>query len=221
VKPDGSLVSQADLAVDAALRRELRSLRPEDAIVSEEGPPGGGPRCWLIDPVDGTSNFVVGSPEWGTLIALERKGNLAAAVVSAPALGKRWWAARGAGAFLDGERLSVSGVSALEDALLLFSSEEQLEGAGHGPRLRSLARTCGRAESGHGGFLPHVHIAAGAGDLALVAETRVWDMAAPALVLEEAGGCVTDVSGAACLEDELLVSSNGALHDRAIACLGG
>src|SRR5205823_7704240 len=122
-KPDMTPVTEADRGVEWALRDVLAARRPGDAVVGEElGSSGSGPRRWIVDPVDGTKNFVRNIPVWATLIALEDAGSLTVGVVSAPALGRRWWAGRGLGAFADGEPIRVSRVERLDDAQLSYSS---------------------------------------------------------------------------------------------------
>jgi histidinol-phosphatase len=186
--------------------------RPGDAFLGEEaGASGEGDARWVVDPIDGTRNFTRGIPVWATLIAAERDGLVSAGVVSAPALGRRWWAARREGAWRDGgERLRVSAVGRLEDACVTVAIEqplaEGLRGAWH---LR-----------GFGDFWAHMLVAEGAADIAVDAVgVTVWDLAAPLVIVEEAGGRLTDFAGAARADGGSAVSSNGVLHDLALRSL--
>lgn len=212
-KPDHSPVTEADRAVETELRAILARERPDDAILGEEeGESGGsGTRRWVIDPIDGTRNYARGMPVWATLIALESGGRLEATVVSAPALGRRWWAERGAGAYANGERIGVSGVARLEDAAVSVALGRPVP-----PRAR---------EAWHlralGDFWQHMLVAEGALDGA-IDELGVsqWDLAAVQLVVEEAGGRFSDAAGAARFDGRSAVSSNGLLHDELLGLHG-
>jgi len=213
-KPDLTPVTEADRAVEAELRRLLAERRPEEAVLGEEeGEAGGGSARWVIDPIDGTKNFSRGIPVWATLIALEREGRVECGVVSAPALGRRWWAARGEGAWRDGdERLRVSGVSALEDATVLVALDRPPPAAAFGVwHLRGL-----------GDFWAHMLVAEGAAELAIDAiGVSVWDLAAPLVIVEEAGGRFTDLEGRTRPDGRAAIASNGLLHDDALALAAG
>jgi histidinol-phosphatase len=223
-KPDLTPVSDADRAVEQAVRRHLGSARPADAVLGEEyGASGDGPRRWVVDPVDGTKNFVRGVPVWATLVALQVEQSVAVGVVSAPALGRRWWAARGLGAhagpsYAEGRRLQVSRVSALADAHLSYSSltgwEEQRRLGG----LLELSRTVWRTRA-FGDFWSHVLVAEGAVDISCEPEVSLWDLAALQVVVEEAGGRFTDLAGAPRADGGSVVCSNGTLHDEVLAAL--
>jgi histidinol-phosphatase len=224
-KPDLTPVSDADLAVERAVRALLADRRPDDAVLGEEdGVTGGGPRQWVVDPVDGTKNFVRGVPVWATLVALQVDARVDVGVVSAPALGRRWWAARGHGAFVRAgsqeRRLRVSGVAALEDASLSFSSlsgwddQRRLEG------LLALTRRCWRTRA-YGDFWSHVLVAEGAVDVSCEPEVSLWDLAPLQVLVEEAGGRFTDLAGAARPDGGSVVCTNGALHEEVLALLAG
>ena len=213
-KPDLTPVTEADRAVEAELRRLLAERRPEEAVLGEEeGEAGGGSARWVIDPIDGTKNFSRGIPVWATLIALEREGRDECGVVSAPALGRRWWAARGQGAWRDGdERLRVSGVSALEDATVLVALDRPPPAAAF--RVWHLR--------GLGDFWAHMLVAEGAAELAIDAiGVSVWDLAAPLVIVEEAGGRFTDLEGRTRPDGRAAIASNGLLHDDALALAAG
>jgi histidinol-phosphatase len=225
-KPDLSPVTDADRAVERALRELIARDRPGEGVLGEEEGDDGGPRAaeggpslrpggggsaaaasthvrWILDPIDGTRNFSRGLPVWATLIALERDGVLTAAVVSAPALGRRWWASRGGGAFADGEPIGVSRVAALADASVSCS----------------LARDLARVEPvtwharGLGDFWQHVLVAEGALDAAVDTKLELWDSAAVELVVTEAGGSA-DLAA-----DGQFVATNGLVHDELLALL--
>ena len=197
-------MTEADTAVERALRERLAEVRPRDAILGEEygtsGDADGGGRRWIIDPIDGTKNYVRGIPVWATLLALHEGGQAMVGVVSAPALGRRWWAARGAGAFgTDGlssgpRRLHVSAVRALEDAQLVVSGFDGWEERGRLEALLALARRCWRTR-GFGDFWTYMLIAEGVAEVGCEPAVSLWDLAAPQVIVEEAGGTFTDLAG--------------------------
>lgn len=212
-KPDLTPVTEADRAVERELRRLLASERPADAVLGEEEGATGAARPgrrWLLDPIDGTRNYARGIPVWATLVALEENGAVRLGVVSAPALGRRWWAERGAGAFASGERVRVSGISRIEDAVLCLAPENPLP---------ELARRAWHPR-GFGDFWAHMLVAEGAVDG--VVETvgvAEWDLAAVQVIVEEAGGRFSDFSGRRRLDAGTAVTSNGLLHEQLLAAL--
>ena len=203
-KPDLTPVTEADRAIEAMIRDRLASERPRDGVLGEEfGTAGEAHRRWIVDPIDGTRNYARRVPVWATLIALEEDGELRLGVVSAPALGRRWWAAKGGGAFANGEPIQVSAVGRAEDAVLCFALENGLP---------ELASRCWHAR-GFGDFWAHMLVAEGGADGAIDANgVSVWDLAAVRIVIEEAGGRFTDASGVARIDGGSAVSSNGLLH---------
>jgi len=222
-KPDLTPVSEVDLAVEDALRRRLGQARPGDAVLGEEGgdQPGAGSgagRQWILDPVDGTKNYVRGVPVWATLIALKQQSETVVGVVSAPALGRRWWAARGGGAIADGSPICVSAVGSLADAMLSYDSLSGWESHGLGEAFTSLARRCWRTRA-FGDFWSHMLVAEGAVDLAAEPEVSLWDLAPLKIIVEEAGGRFTDLAGTPTDDGGSAVSSNGRLHDEVLAAL--
>jgi histidinol-phosphatase len=218
-KPDLTPVTEADRAVEQALRKRIAEERPGDGVVGEEfGADGGGETRWILDPIDGTKNYLRGIPVFATLIAVERGGALTVGVVSAPALHRRWWAARGEGAFADGRPIRVSRVADLADAVLAYASLPSWEEHGLGDRFMELARRCWRTR-GFGDFWCHMLVAEGAADLAAEPEVALWDLAAVQVVVEEAGGRLTDLGGAARADGGSVVTTNGLLHDRVLAAL--
>ena len=218
-KPDLTPVTEADRGVERALRARIEVARPGDAVVGEEfGSSGESSRRWYLDPIDGTKNFVRGVPVFATLIGLQRDGEMIAGVCSAPALRMRWWASRGGGAFADGRRLHVSAIAALGDAQLSYDSVSGFEEAGLGERFLELTRRCWRTR-GFGDFWSHVLVAEGAVDLAVEPVVSPWDLAPLQVIVEEAGGRFTDLSGAARIDGGSAVSTNGLLHDEVLACM--
>ncbi|MDA8063712.1 MAG: histidinol phosphatase [Actinomycetota bacterium] len=230
-KADRTWVTEADRAVEVGLRLLIAAERPGDGVLGEEGgETGGGPRRWILDPIDGTANFVRRVPVWATLIALEDAGELVLGVVSAPLLGRRWWAARGLGAWSaplrpagpvtsESRRLQVSSVDRLADAHLSGCGDDGWEQLGLGPEVRELARRCWR-ERAFGDFWSHVLVAEGACDIALDPVVSAWDVAALVPIVEEAGGRTSDLAGNAGLEGGSAVSTNGLLHDQVLELVG-
>jgi histidinol-phosphatase len=222
-KPDLTPVSEADRAVEQLLRKRIGEERPDHAVLGEEFGIAGGEGAaastrWIIDPIDGTKNYVRGIPVYATLIALERDGSLAVGVASAPALGRRWWAARGAGAFADGVPLRVSRVARLEDAQLGHSSVSSWTGSGRLERFLELERRCWRGR-GFGDFWTHMMVAEGAVDVAAEPEVSLWDVAAVQVIVEEAGGRFTNLAGVPRPDGGSAVSTNGLLHDEVLGIL--
>ncbi len=226
-KPDLTPVSEVDHAVEDALRRALGVARPGQAILGEErgedSCASGASARWIVDPIDGTKNYVRGVPVWATLIALQRDGRMVAGVVSAPALGRRWWAARGEGAWADGRRIHVSKVAAVEDAFISYDGLERFDDpptgdSVDGGRLLRLARRCWRSR-GLGDFWSHVLVAEGAVDIAAEPEVSLWDVAPIQVIVEEAGGRFSDLAGEARADGGSAVSTNGLLHEEVLAAL--
>jgi histidinol-phosphatase len=222
-KPDLTPVSEADQAVERALRDRLAGLDGHVVLGEEYGfDPGDGTAeyRWIIDPIDGTKSYVRGVPIWATLIGLERAGELVVGVASAPALGMRWWAGSGLGAFRDGERLTVSSVAALDDAQVSFAwdTAERFRADGIGEKLIALSQRCWRTR-GIGDFWQHLLVAEGAFDIAIDPIVSVWDIAALIPIIEEAGGRWTGVDGRTGIDAASFVCTNGRLHDAVLASL--
>jgi histidinol-phosphatase len=218
-KPDLTPVTEADRAVEDALRARLARQRAGHAVLGEEfGAEGDGPWRWIIDPIDGTKNYVRGVPVWATLIALQHDGVGVLGVASAPALARRWWAVRGDGAYAGGSRLRVSKVSRVEDAHIAYDSIPDLDSFGVSDRFVALARRCWRTR-GFGDFWSHLLVAEGAVDVAVEVGVNLWDMAAVQVIVEEAGGRFTDLAGTARADGGSGVSTNGLLHDEVLAAL--
>ena len=225
-KPDMTPVSEADRAVEQRVGQLISERRPGDALIGEEfGGDGIGGRRWIIDPIDGTKGYVRGMPVWATLLALEEEGEVTTAVVSAPAMGRRWWAARGHGAFTNRstgtERpLRVSAIAALEDAQVCYGDVDWYERTGRLDGLLELIRGCWRAR-GFGEFWQYMLVAEGLAEVASDPSVKLWDLAAPMLVVQEAGGRFTDFTGAVTAAGGDGIASNGLLHDLALAALSG
>ncbi len=224
-KPDSSPVTEADKATESALRTMLADQRPADGLLGEEFGTESqeAPRRWILDPIDGTKNYMRGVPVWSTLIALEADGELVVGVVSAPALGRRWWASRGAGAFTQDvtgaiRRLHVSAVAELSDASFSFSDEEWWQERGAAAGLRTLIEDTWRAR-GYGDFLSHMFVAEGAVDIAAEPALAPWDMAALVPIVEEAGGRITAFDGGPALTGHCAVTTNGHLHEVTLGVL--
>lgn len=228
-KPDMTYVTDSDQAVEAAIRRNLKSARTRDIVLGEEegeelGSSGEGGRRWIIDPIDGTSNFVRGVPVWATLIALEEDGEVVAGCVSAPALGRRWWASTGAGAFtgkslMKARGIEVSKVAALESASMSYASLGGWEQIGKADAFTALLRRCWRTRA-YGDFWSYMLLAEGTVDIAAEPELKVWDMAALDVIVREAGGRFTSLAGETGPWGDNALATNGLLHDEAMAYVG-
>ena len=175
---------------------------------------------WIVDPIDGTKNYVRGVPIWATLLGLEHAGDLVLGVVSAPALHTRWWAARGLGGFRNGESIRVSSVAALADAQISFAwdSVRSFEAGAIGEHLLALSRRCWRTR-GLGDFWQHMLVAEGAFDIAIDPIVSLWDVAALVPIIEEAGGRWSTTDGRAAADGGSFVCTNGRLHDEVLAAL--
>jgi histidinol-phosphatase len=228
-KADRTPVTDADRGVELAIREEIAGSRPDDRIVGEEFGDSGAAlegkstRRWIIDPIDGTKNFVRRIPVWATLLALEVEGEVRVGVVSAPALGRRWWAARGEGAFAADRdaaatRIEVSKVRDLSDAYVTGNSVPSWGDGGRG--FVDLAGRCAW-DRNLGDFWSHMLVAEGACDVGLDPVVSVWDLAAVEVVVEEAGGKFTSLEGLPGPDGGSAVSTNGLLHDEVLAILNG
>lgn len=248
-KPDRSPVTEADLAVERAIRDRLATARPGDGILGEEfGTEGDGARQWIIDPIDGTANFLRGVPVWGTLVSLAIDGVPVIGVASAPAMGRRWWGATGLGAWTTtsaaeagasdavttgawaGEaaggdasvpgarRLQVSGVASLADASLSFQSLAQWRDAGYLDRLLALSERVWR-DRAYGDLWSYMLLAEGLIDITGEFDVKPYDLAALIPIVEEAGGRFTAITGERGPWHGSALATNGALHDEVLAAL--
>jgi histidinol-phosphatase len=223
-KPDLSPVSDADTAVEESLRRTLGRARPRDAVHGEEMPDTGwGPRRWVIDPIDGTKNFVRGVPVWATLIALMINDEVAVGVVSAPALNRRWWASLGGGAYAGKSLRSaapcrVSDVRTIADASMSYAEVGEWVEAGQGQQFVDLMRGCWRTRA-YGDFWSYMLLAEGGVDIACEPELELYDMAACSVVVTEAGGSFTDLDGRPGPLGAGAYATNGHLHEAVLTAL--
>jgi histidinol-phosphatase len=219
-KADGTPVTDADRRAESTIRQALRERRPDHAVVGEEfGAAGDSEWRWYVDPIDGTKNFSRGVPVWATLIALRRGVTPMCAVVSAPALQRRWWASRGDGAQDEkGARLHVSTIASLEDAYVSCSDIRAFDASGHDAAFRSLVSRC-RHMRAFGDFWSHMLVAEGAIDVGIEPVVNAWDVAAVQLIVEEAGGRFTDFLGASSIDTGNVVTSNGLVHEQVLALM--
>jgi histidinol-phosphatase len=227
-KPDRSFVTVADQAIERLIRERIAAAFPDHGLVGEEyGTEAESARIrWYIDPIDGTHNFIRGVPLFGTLLALEIEGEIQLGVVSAPALRERWYARRGGGAWAVGaagsegpRAIHVSRVGLLADAQLLYGSGHEIEASGRAPGFRAL---CGEVwrERGFGDFWGYTLLAEGAAEGMVEVGLSSWDMAAPLVVVEEAGGRATDFEGRRRIDSGTVLASNGLLHDTLLKRIG-
>jgi histidinol-phosphatase len=224
-KPDLTPVTDADRSAEELLRSSLTAHRPDDSIFGEEfgGTPNFGGRQWVLDPIDGTKNFVRGVPVWCTLIALLVDGSPVVGVVSAPALGRRWWAAEGEGAFASfaGETRPIS-VSAVDDLTAASLSFSDLTTGWDERRSRFIELTDAvwRVRA-YGDFWSYCLVAEGAVDVAVEPEVKPWDVAPLDILVREAGGTFTDLQGRAGPHGGSSLATNGLLHDAVLNRLNG
>ncbi len=220
-KADLTPVTESDRAVELALRERITVARPADAVIGEEygASAGAHARSWILDPIDGTKSYVRGVPTWSTLIGLQVDGEITTGVVSMPALGRRWWASRGAGAFADGRSIHVSAVPALAQAQLAWSGIEDWDEVGRLDAIIALGRACWRTR-GIGDAWQYMLVAEGAAEIALDPVVSVWDLAALKVIIEEAGGRFTDLAGVDTIAGGSGIASNGLVHDAALALVG-
>ena len=221
-KPDRTPVTDADRSVELALKKLLSEKAPSDALIGEEfGNAGAASRTWIIDPIDGTANYLRGVPVWATLIALAVDGKPVVSVVSAPAMGRRWWAAPETGAFtsdIDGttRSLKVSAISDLEHASLSYNNLQLWDQAGMLPQLTQLSRKIWRTRA-YGDFWSYMLLAEGAVDIVAEHDLKIYDIAALVPIVEQAGGKFTAIDGPLTAETSSVLASNGKLHAVATA----
>jgi histidinol-phosphatase len=230
-KPDNTPVTDADKAVERAIIDAIAAQYPTDGVVGEEfGSAGGKDRYWIIDPIDGTKNFLRGVPTWATLIALVENEKVVTSVVSSPALYRRWYAREGGGSYvLEGSvgaadlqpasrKLSVSKVSAISDASIAYSDFQ-----GWGSRRQAFERLLDSAwrSRGMGDFWSHMLVAEGAVDVAIEPSLALWDMAALDLIVREAGGRFSSLDGIDGPFGANAISSNGVIHSQILEAING
>jgi histidinol-phosphatase len=223
-KADASHVTEADLATERAIRAILEAERPDDGVFGEEfGSSGSTARRWIIDPIDGTSNYLKGVPVWTTLIALSVDDVPTVGVVSQPSIGRRWWAAQGAGAWTstaDGDvrSIHVSSIDSLADASISFQSIAQWDAAGHLPALLALSGQVWR-DRGYGDALPYMWLAEGRLEFVAEFDVKEYDLAALVPIVTEAGGRFTSYDGNDAIDERSSLATNGGLHEAFRAAL--
>jgi histidinol-phosphatase len=219
-KPDRSPVTEADRTIEDAVRGLVARDYPQLGILGEErdGPSNAEEMRLIVDPIDATKNFIRGIPIFATLLAIEKEGGLVAGLVSAPALGSRWYADRGLGAFCDRRPLHVSNIASIADAQLFHTELRDENGEFMPDHHAALFRRFHRTR-GFGDFYQHVLVAEGAGELAFDPIVHPWDVAPLIVIIEEAGGRATDVNGQQSVYGGSLVTSNGLVHDEALRLL--
>jgi histidinol-phosphatase len=224
-KPDRTYVTQADRAIEETLRARIADAYPDHGVVGEEfgaSEPDAAVR-WYLDPIDGTHNFMRGVPVFGTLLGVERDGELQVGVVSAPALGGRWYARRGGGAWAIDRgrgpggterprRITVSKVSAIADTALLYGSARDVASSGKAPGFGALVSDVWR-DRGYGDFWGYMLVAEGAAEAMVEADLSAWDLAGPLVIVEEAGGRMTTFDGRRSIHERSAVATNGVLHE--------
>jgi histidinol-phosphatase len=218
IKPDGSPVTDVDLQVEDALRERLAHERPEHMITGEErGTSGSSSWRWYLDPIDGTQSFVTGDPKWMTLIALAHDDRVMLGIADVPALGHRAWATRGGGAYRDGEPISVSTRDRLQDAVINDTWYEDLARGARDHPLYAVAQHAARVR-------PHqddsfLAVAAGEADVAMHLGGAAWDHAPQKVIVEEAGGRLTDFAGTDRIDTGRVVATNGPIHQAVLDLL--
>jgi histidinol-phosphatase len=211
-------VTVADRAIEREIRSRIHDRWPDHGLVGEEYGEEAGRSAtrWFIDPIDGTHNFIRGVPLFGTLLAVEHEGEMQVGVISAPAMRERWFASRGGGAWSDGpdgrRAIHVSRVASIEDAQLVYGSHRDNVASGLMPGFDALIDASWR-DRGFGDFWGYALVAEGAAEAMMETGMSSWDLAAPQVVIEEAGGRVTDVHGERRIDADSFVGSNGVLHD--------
>ena len=223
-KADQTPVTQADQEAEAAIVDRLRPAFPDVGFLGEEfGAQGSQSRRWIVDPIDGTKNFVRGIPYWATLIALEEEGDVTLGVVHSPATGELYWARRGQGAWVDGVALRVSPVDRLADAMLVHSSLNLLRPLDGGRCWDGFVRLVERTDRqrGFGDYFGYTFVLRGQAEVMLEADVKPWDIAPFKILFEEAGGRFTDFAGQPTIYSGTALASNGRLHADALAALNG
>jgi histidinol-phosphatase len=227
-KPDRTYVTLADTEIERRLRERIADAYPAHGVVGEElGTEAGAAAVrWYVDPIDGTHNYMRGVRIFGTLLAVERDGELQAAAISAPALGERWYGWRGGGAWATSRdaaaprRIEVSAIDTIADAHVVTTSTSDVDASGRAPGMRALLASAWR-ERGFGDFWSYTLVAEGSAEAMFEVGLNSWDAAAPWLLVEEAGGRVTDFEGRRRWDEGSIVASNGLVHDVVLATLAG
>jgi histidinol-phosphatase len=228
-KPDRTFVTEADQAIERLIRERIADAYPDHGVVGEEyGTEAADASVrWYVDPIDGTHNFMRGVPLFGTLIGIEREGELQVGVISAAAIGERWFARRGGGAWAinavgpgagSPRRIEVSRITSVPDVQLLYGSARDVVQSGKAPGFGRLVGEVWR-DRGLGDFWGYALVAEGGGDAMVEAELSSWDMAGPLVIVEEAGGRMTDLTGERTIHGGSALATNGLLHETILARL--
>jgi histidinol-phosphatase len=219
LKPDATPVTQADREAEQAIVEILEGAFPEYGVLGEEfGGRGTTEVRWIIDPIDGTKNFVRGIGIWATLIALEERGEITVGVIHNPVTAELYTARRGAGAFLNGDRIRVSEVTDLDRGFFVHAGLGIVRKSGHWDGFaRLLDRT--ERQRGFGDYMGYALVAAGKAEIYAELDLKPWDLAAPKIVVEEAGGRFTDFAGRTTIYTSTALATNGRLHDAALGLL--
>lgn len=219
MKPDGTPVTDADKAIERLIRERLAERFPSDGVLGEEfGQEGQHQRQWVIDPIDGTKNFAGGIPLWSTLLALQVEGRSVVGVVSIPGVGERYWAAAGAGAYRNGSPLKVSDVDVPAEAMVLFGDLEGILGTPIEAPFLDVIRGARRTR-GFGDAWGYGIVASGNAEAMIEPALMLWDVAAPAAIVEEAGGRITQLDGTPLAHGGSALATNGVLHDAYLEAL--
>ncbi|MDQ6710271.1 MAG: histidinol phosphatase [Candidatus Dormibacteraeota bacterium] len=212
-KPDRTFVTQVDTAIEQELRQRIERAHPDHGVLGEEfGSTAGSANRWIIDPIDATHSFMRGLPMFATLLGLERDGEMQLGVISAPAMRERWHAARGHGAWSGSRQLHVSAIPRLAEAQVFYASRTAFTAVGKARAFDAVVEGAWR-DRGFGDFWGYALVAEGTGEAMLEPELYPWDLAAPSIVVEEAGGRVTDFNGTRTHGGGSVVASNGLIHD--------
>ena len=219
-KPDRTPVTEADLRVEEAIRKELAQRYPDDAVLGEEhGVEGSADRMWVIDPIDGTKNFAAGIQIWGTLIALVVDSEPVVGLASAPAIGERYAAAQGRGATLNGAPISVSECRDLSEALVSFGGVKEWHEGEHAKGFEEVAGRAARTR-GFGDFWGHALVARGSADVMVETTLRTWDWTAISVIVGEAGGRMSQLDGSPLVDRGTVLTTNGHLHEAVLGLMG-
>lgn len=221
-KPDLTFVTQADTAIEHELRERIARRYPQHGVLAEELGSAADDRevRWIIDPIDATHSYMRGIPVFATLIALEREGTMELGVMSAPAMRERWHAVRGGGAWSGKRRLHVSKIARLEDAQIFYASRSAFSAVGKERGFDAVVEPAWR-DRGFGDFWGYALVSEGAGEAMIEPELAPWDLAAPLIIVEEAGGRLTDFAGRRTYAGGNALASNGLLHETILERLSG
>ncbi|MEO6797712.1 MAG: inositol monophosphatase family protein [Candidatus Dormibacter sp.] len=220
-KPDRTFVTQADRAIETTIRERVAARYPDHGVLGEEfGSVAGRDARWIIDPIDATHSFMRGLPTFATLLGLERAGEMVVGVISAPAMRERWHGMRGGGAWSGRRRLHVSSISQLSDAQIFYASRTAFAAVGKTAGFDAVVKAAWR-DRGFGDFWGYALVAEGSGEAMIEPELYPWDLAAPLILVEEAGGRLTDFNGRRTYDGGSAVASNGLLHEDILRRLNG